>query len=642
MTTTGQLRRAQRAERAAVRAVAERVDAARLTLARALAAEPVEETDRRVDRALGRLLPLLFSDRPRRDRLRALRSLGVASPAALLDELAPLLSESPTPELALRLVRAHEINRQSRLVRDGGRVTLARCPQRRRQGVYYTPPDVVAHIVARTLGAALAPLEAEARRLARRGQWDGVAAALASVRALKVLDPACGGGLFLLGALERFRATYQLFAELLGERAEAALAAPGRLALAENLFGVDLDLRALELAELLLRAQVDAEPGQTPTLLGRALVQGDHLDGRHAEAFPEVFARKDPGFDVVLGNPPYAALDPEQRSRAREAGFRCHDAGDLYALFVEGLVRLGRRGGRGGLIVPLSLTFSRHFRSLREQVLLAEHRRWQIACFDRIPSGLFEAEVRTRTAIVVCEPADAPQVETARLLRFTAAERPRVLEGLRHLRATALHHPQLGFPKLGSPLQARWLKRLLAAGARLGGGVDKAGEHRLHYKHNCYAFAVVAAELPPAFDEAGEPVPQTKYSSLGFSSRAARDQALAVTAGAWLLWWWLTYGDGFDMTGHLISALPIDPRGFSAEGRRELARLGARIRRRARRHVAYKKNSGKRIGTFDLRACRELTDAADDVVAGELGAERLLEDVRALLSRTHGTMWAGA
>ena len=54
------------------------------------------------------------------------------------------------------------------------------------------------------------------------------------------------------------------------------------------------------------------------------------------------------------------------------------------------------------------------------------------------------------------------------------------------------------------------------------------------------------------------------------------------------------------------------------------------------KHVAYKLNGGKRIGTFDLRACRELTDAADTLVARALGAEELLADVRALLERTHG------
>ena len=98
-------------------------------------------------------------------------------------------------------------------------------------------------------------------------------------------------------------------------------------------------------------------------------------------------------------------------------------------------------------------------------------------------------------------------------------------------------------------------------------------------------------------------------------------------------------GDGFDVTGALLQALPIDPRRLPPGARAALAPLGKRIHARAAKHVAYKKNSGKRIGTFDLRACLDLTTRADDVVAAALGAEDLLADVRAFLARTHGTAW---
>ena len=42
-----------------------------------------------------------------------------------------------------------------------------------------------------------------------------------------------------------------------------------------------------------------------------------------------------------------------------------------------------------------ALTFSRRFQ--RTRALMLAGRRWQLACYDRIPSGLFDAEVRTRT-----------------------------------------------------------------------------------------------------------------------------------------------------------------------------------------------------------------------------------------------------
>lgn len=567
-------------------------------------------------------------------------------------ELAPLerLFDRPCDAaLARQLVQAHELGCARRVVRQGGEVVLAASPSRRSRGVYYTPEDVVAFIVDETLGALLSPWE---ERVAR----DPACAreALAAVRALCVLDPACGGGAFLLGALARLVRAYRAIAAALGHATPAELATPGALAIVHNLRGVDLDPGALAICDLVLRATAD-ELDRCAGAPRAALHRGDHLalsdatGVSHASAFPDAFAREAPGFDAIVGNPPYARPSPEQLELARRTGLLSRDAGDLYPLFVEGALRVTRPAGRVGLIVPLSLLFSRGTRTLRDDVLARSRRELRVASFDRIPSGLFEAEVRTRTSILLVGPRDpddpdvpddaATRWRTTPLVRFTARERARVFERLAFADVTGAVHPDLGVPRPASDLQGRWLARLLARGERLGDATAPRGSARLHFKHNCYSFAIVCAALPPAFDAQGAPVAQTKYSSLGFALARERDAALALLAGAWLFWWWLAHGDGFDVTGALLQAFPIDPRALPAAARDELARLGRRIQARAAEHVAYKKNSGKRIGTFDLRACLDLTARADDVVARALGAEDLLADIRRSHAATHGSAW---
>jgi hypothetical protein len=566
------------------------------------------------------------------------RQGGVADRISLqpqeLEPLARLLDRPCDAALARRLVQAHELGCASRLERRGDDVVLASSASRRSRGVYYTPEDVVAFIVEETLGALLRPWEARvARDPASAGE------ALAAVRALRVLDPACGGGAFLLGALARLARTYRALAQALGDAAPAELAAPGALALTHNLRGVDLDPGALAICDLVLRATADELDGRVGAPRA-ALRRGDHLALRHASAFPDAFAREDPGFDAIVGNPPYARPTPAQLELARDAGLLARDAGDLYPLFVEGALRLARPTGRVGLIVPLSLLFSRSTRTLRDDVLTPSSRELRVASFDRIPSGLFEAEVRTRTSILLVGPRrTATRWRTTPLVRFTACERPRVFERLAYADVTRAVHPDLGVPRPASDLQGRWLARLLARGERLGDATAQGGPARLYFKHNCYSFAIVCAALPPAFDAQGAPVAQTKYSSLGFATARERDVALALVSGAWLFWWWLAHGDGFDVTGGLLQALPLDPRALPAAAQDELARLGRRIQARAAKHVAYKKNSGKRIGTFDLRACLDLSARADDVVARALGAEDLLADVRGSLAATHGSAW---
>jgi hypothetical protein len=122
---------------------------------------------------------------------------------------------------------------------------------RKSSGTYYTPAALVRRMVDAGIAAALAAgiglsdEEASARLDAR----DPVL--MRRALALRVLDPACGSGAFLLGALERLSALRSLTGE--------APAAARRAVLARNLYGVDLDPMAVRLAELRLWLAVVAE-----------------------------------------------------------------------------------------------------------------------------------------------------------------------------------------------------------------------------------------------------------------------------------------------------------------------------------------------------------------------------------------------
>jgi hypothetical protein len=73
--------------------------------------------------------------------------------------------------------------------------------------------------------------------------------------------------------------------------------------------------------------------------------------------FPEVFGRSSPGFDAVIGNPPYVRIYRGQLSEEDVQFFQrrfhaAHMKFDLYVLFLELGIGLLRRGGRLGFIVP--------------------------------------------------------------------------------------------------------------------------------------------------------------------------------------------------------------------------------------------------------------------------------------------------
>lgn len=122
---------------------------------------------------------------------------------------------------------------------------------RKSSGTYYTPAALVRRMVDAGLAAALAAGTGLSDEEAS-GRLDARDAGLVRrALSLRVLDPACGSGAFLLGALERLSALRSLNGD--------TPAAARRAVLARNLYGVDLDPMAVRLAELRLWLAVVAE-----------------------------------------------------------------------------------------------------------------------------------------------------------------------------------------------------------------------------------------------------------------------------------------------------------------------------------------------------------------------------------------------
>ena len=171
---------------------------------------------------------------------------------------------------------------------------------RRARGAWYTPAPLVAHVLDQSLDPVLAS----------RSSADG----------LRVLDPACGDGRFLVAAAARIARRFGL-----SERAAARCC-----------YGIELDPATARVAEEALGALA------TVTL-------ADALDGTRVLG----------EFDVVVGNPPFLTPLRRRTASARRAGSGGPYA-DAAAAFLELAVASARPdGGRVGLVLPASLLATR-------------------------------------------------------------------------------------------------------------------------------------------------------------------------------------------------------------------------------------------------------------------------------------------
>ena len=155
--------------------------------------------------------------------------------------------------------------------------TLLSRGDRKGGGVWYTPAGLARHLVAQTVAPSF---RAHLHRGAGAGRRRPVAAA-AELLDFAVLDPACGGGGFLVAALDeltdqavRFLARTPLPA--IGAAGDVTLLR--RLLLERCVFGVDASPMGAEVAALSLRLAAPV-PGLPPASLDRNLVVGDALVG---------------------------------------------------------------------------------------------------------------------------------------------------------------------------------------------------------------------------------------------------------------------------------------------------------------------------------------------------------------------------
>ena len=224
--------------------------------------------------------------------------------------------------------------------------------RRKSLGIYYTPVYVVRHILRQTLG----------RLLAEPGMTPERA------HNLRILDPACGSGSFLI---EAFRMLDAWLAQHGDEEDRAYPQVRRQRILLRNLYGVDVDPQAVEVARLNLLLRAAWQRGQLPMLHnirhGNSLIDDEALAGTAAfnwhEQFPRVMEAG--GFDVVIGNPPYGArLRAEERTwlRARYPAGNSNTA----ALFML-LAKIW--GGYSGLIVPRAFSYVASWAKTRQSLL---------------------------------------------------------------------------------------------------------------------------------------------------------------------------------------------------------------------------------------------------------------------------------
>jgi type I restriction-modification system DNA methylase subunit len=321
---------------------------------------------------------------------------------------------------------------------------------RKAGGVYYTPEYIVRYIVAETVGKLI----------------DGKKPA--EIAEMRFADIACGSGSFLLGVFDellRYHTAYYNRTKTNrteGVRAGCVENADGSLRLSlkqkktilsKNIYGVDLDAQAVEVAQLSLFLrlledettasakghQLEFRETMLPDLRanikhGNSLIGwdiGGGLFGDEEErklypmdfkqAFPEVMNRG--GFDAIVGNPPYIRIQTLQETTPLSVeyfkkNYAAASKGnyDIYVVFIERALQLLNESGRLGYIVPHKFFNSQYGAPIRKVLSEGRHLSHVVHFGD---AQVFEGAT-TYTALVFADKDERVEMRFVRVKDLSA------------------------------------------------------------------------------------------------------------------------------------------------------------------------------------------------------------------------------
>jgi len=274
---------------------------------------------------------------------------------------------------------------------------------RKAGGVYYTPTYIVEYIVKNTVGKLC---EEKTPR---------------QISSLRVLDPACGSGSFLLGAYQCLLNFHRDWYQKDGIQKHSQEIYQGyggqwylttrekKRILLNNIYGVDIDPQAVEVTKLSLLLKVLEGENQDTlerqiklfkeralpdlgsnikcgnSLIGPEFSQGKQMNLLDSEEtyrinafdwekeFPEIMKRG--GFDVVIGNPPYIRIQTMKEWAPTEVElYKTHYTAaskgnyDIYVVFVERGLSLLNKRGRLGFILPSKFFSTDYGEGLRKLI----------------------------------------------------------------------------------------------------------------------------------------------------------------------------------------------------------------------------------------------------------------------------------
>lgn len=278
--------------------------------------------------------------------------------------------------------------------------------KRKKEGIYYTPDYITKYIVENAVGgwlddrknelgidklSKLTNKDLSSIKITKRGKlkvnknveenikfWEKYREILSNI---KVLDPACGSGAFLIQAFDFLYKEGQMVNDEIAKlrKGQRQVFDLDKHILTNNIYGVDLNEESVQITKLSLWLKTANKEKELTALddnikCGNSLIEDSDI--AHSKAFKWEDNFKDiinnGGFDVIIGNPPYinVSLVSKDYKKYYFSKYKTFfKRFDTFGIFIELGINILSNKGKLSFIVPSQILNNISFSKLRDLIL---------------------------------------------------------------------------------------------------------------------------------------------------------------------------------------------------------------------------------------------------------------------------------
>ena len=278
-----------------------------------------------------------------------------------------------------------------------------------------------------------------------------------------------------------------------------------------------------------------------------------------------------PKHDFVIVNPPYLSTKMDTR-------FETGKAGDLYAYFLENIIK----SSRGFIsITPQSFTNAKKFKALR-RLLLDNFPDLKIFTFDNVPANIFKGikfgstnsnQANSMRAAITIAKAKPGKPQITSLIRWRSSERELMFKNVENFLSNVPLTEEF-FPKVSKDYEKLFLK------------LNKSKTLKTLAVTKKTKFPLYIPSAPRYFIPAlKKPAKRSSQKIIYFTNEVDRNYAYILINSSLLYWWWRVRDGGMTLSLETLLTLPMTD--FEVD-----KNLVASLEKSEKTSKVYKQNAG--------------------------------------------------